>query len=287
MCLLSHGRSIFWKRSTSTSSHNMKRSPPETSDVNNHFTVSLTLQSIPTMSDSEDDFMSDKFLVDVVPEEKTTYTARRSRAQLEGLRKSQAHNARMLPLKQREEEQRRAGLSKSLFDDDDDEDTAPRGGIGSSSAAARKDPPKKDAGQAKAMDFMRKMGWTPGEGLGRRRSASPERRPRKEPIRISMWAGMYSVCVICSVLTLAGRKGLTARSPSPPPLPKRLGPDDIAPTAQARLEREAGEFRGRRGADFTLRDIERKEAKAREILVELDEKKGIKVGIKVWRHTQT
>jgi hypothetical protein len=140
------------------------------------------------MSDSEDDFMSDKFLVDVAQE--MTYSARRSKAQLHGLRKVQAHNARNLPRKQEEEVRRRAGLNKSLFDDSD-EDEAPKGGIGSASrsAASSSAAPKKDAGQAKALDLMKKMGWSVGESLGRRRSASPERRKTDEPIRVSMWAG--------------------------------------------------------------------------------------------------
>lgn len=49
--------------------------------------------------------------------------------------------------------------------------------------------------------------------------------------------------------------------------------------AQERLESSAASFRGRVGADFEARDMERKEAKAREILVELDEKRGVKVSV--------
>jgi hypothetical protein len=140
--------------------------------------------------------MSDKFLVDV-PQE-TTYSSRRAKAQLAGQRRGQAHNARDAPLKEREEQRRREGLNRSLFDEEGDGE-APRGGLGSSTQGAGTSVPKpRDAGQAKAMDFMKKMGWSVGESLGKRRSASPERKnndkqPKPaEPIRISMWAGTSS-----------------------------------------------------------------------------------------------
>lgn len=106
--------------------------------------------------------MSDKFLVDT-PQE-TTYSRKRERETLKSLRKGQANNP--APLKEREAVQRHEGLNTSL--------TAKSEGRGQ--------------GQAKALDFMMKMGWKEGEGLGKRRSASPDRR-RAEPIRISMWAG--------------------------------------------------------------------------------------------------
>jgi hypothetical protein len=207
------------------------------------------------MSDSEDDFMSDKFLVEAPVE--TTYSSRRRRAAASGAAKARANET--LPLREREAAARREGLNRSLFEE-----------------------PKKESGQAKAMDLMKKMGWSVGEGLGRRRSASPERPAaseradreheaprgigarglgsgRAEPVRISMWAG---------------RRGLAARSPSPPPPPKR---GEISAARQRELDEEAGSFRGRRGAEAEARDIERKEEKARQLLVELDEAKGVKV----------
>lgn len=118
------------------------------------------------MSDSEDDFMSDKYLVDA-PAAETTYSRRRERQTLASLRKGQANN--VAPLKEREAVRRHEGLNTSLADK------------------------PAEGGQAKAMGLMMKMGWKVGEGLGRRRSASPERgersRSRAEPIRVSMWAG--------------------------------------------------------------------------------------------------
>jgi len=183
------------------------------------FHVILQLHSLEElhteMSDSEDDFMSDKFLVDAPAKSgPSTYSDRRNITTLKSMRKGQANN--QLTHKQQEEKNRRDGLSTSLFestkkDDDKGEVAAPAGGT-------------------KAMEFMKKMGWNVGEGLGRKRSESPppakrqrndaaeeddddaprgglgsRGRSKVEPLRISLWSG---------------RKGLTARDPSPPPLPK-------------------------------------------------------------------
>ena len=227
--------------------------------------------------------MSDKYLVETSkPLATESYTAKRSAQQLRSLRAGQA---KQLPtLKQREEEQRRAGLATSLFEVNHDAESsgsgAGRGGGG--------------GGGGMAMEMMKKMGWKVGEGLGRKRSASLEA-PRRskvsrldnrnedddqdeisrqgigssngriEPIRISMWAG---------------RKGLSARSPSPPPLPNLAGrnPDALDPRKLARLEGETDTFRERQRREFGEREVVRKAAKAREILVRFDRENGVKVG---------
>ncbi|ORY31652.1 hypothetical protein BCR39DRAFT_493693 [Naematelia encephala] len=215
------------------------------------------------MSDSEDDFMSDKFLVDVAPSSKS-YSDKRNAQTLKSLRASQAKT--QVPLKQLEAERRREGLNRSLFDREAESSTS--------------------GGASKAMGMMMKMGWKVGDTLGKqeasRRSASPESsskraridedddvprgglgRARAEPIRVSMWAG---------------RKGLTARDPSPPPLPSLSGRnvDALDPSKLERLGRETEDFRARQRREFAEKEIERKEYKAREILVGFDRDKGIK-----------
>lgn len=145
--------------------------------------------------------MSDKFLVEA-PSASETYSSRRKRQEAASAARAGANEK--LPLREREAQRRREGLNKSLFDE------------GDSDGAGK----PKEQGQAKAMDLMMKMGWKVGEGLGRRRSASPEKRggssgradrelspptgeegrggigssrgwepKRAEPVRISMWAG--------------------------------------------------------------------------------------------------
>lgn len=248
------------------------------------------------MSDSEDDFMSDKFLVEALKprsESEESYTARPSAQQLRSLRAGQA---KQLPsLKQKEEEQRRAGLATSLFDS---RTSDPGGSYGAGGGGGGGGGVGGGAGKVKAMEMMMKMGWKVGEGLGRKRSPTPEvstkrvksrsevengdedeaprggigsssrptrPTPRTEPIRISMWAG---------------RKGLSARSPSPPPLINFAGrnPDALDPRKMARLEGEAESFRERQRREFGEREVERKEGRAREMLVSFDRDKGVKVG---------
>ena len=236
------------------------------------------------MSDDEDDFMSDKFLVEASSTSKmpSAYSERRAAQQLKSMRTGQAKN--QLTHKQEEAVRRREGLNTSLFD----EYRTTQSKQGESSKAGEST--KVTSGGAKAMAMMQKMGWSVGEGLGRKRSLSPleaSKRPRvedgddeaprgglgskaasvvstTEPLRISMWAG---------------RKGLSSRPPSPPPLPKQRNPDAITPQQEARLARETEGYREWQRKEYGQRDIERKEWSAREKLVQFDRDKGVKVGL--------
>lgn len=221
--------------------------------------------------------MSDKFLVDAPSASEQTYSARRAAAQRKSAAKVAAHTAQQRPLREIEAERRKAGLARNLLADSDDEDEDE--GEGRRKLAPK---PTRTQGQSKAVGLMKAMGWTPGEALGRRRSASPPSksratepsdptnasssssghagigargRERAEPIRISMWAG---------------RRGLAARTPSPPPLHKK---ESNLESLAADVER----FRGRRGAEEEQRANERKAHKARELLVEFDTEKGVVV----------
>lgn len=249
----------------------------------------------PTMSDSEDDFMSDKFLVDAPPPEPLNYSARRAKESLKSQRSGQAKN--QLKLKDLEEQRRREGLETSLFERFGDDR-----GKGGDKEEAR----EAEKGGNKAMEMMMKMGWKVGQGLGKKRSPSPplhlasssrggigskrprlddgqeenenghqeslererEReptRPRNEPIRISLWAR---------------RKGLSARSPSPPPLPLNTAnrnPDALDTAKMEQLGRATEGFRDRQRVEWAEKERERKGKKARELLVEMDREKGVKV----------
>ena len=243
------------------------------------------------MSDSEDDFMSDKYLVaasaqaEPPPSSSTTYSARRSAAALRSMRAGQAKN--MVSARQTEEHRRRQGLATSLFDE-------PRSGAGTPQDDRERRQPGGSGGGAKAMEMMMKMGWKVGQGLGRKRSPSPDsssklpkadhhaeldsepsrrgigsssKQPaRTEPIRISLWSG---------------RRGISARSPSPPPLPDPSGPspDSLDPKKLERLGKETEDFRARQRREFGEKEAERKSSKARDMLVRFDEERGVKVGV--------
>lgn len=105
-------------------------------------------------SESEDDFMSDKFLVESTPAKKTqqTYLDRRRAAQKKHL-ESQPKS-----LKLREEEKRRKGLETSLFAGVQDGTNVVGSGESSTGPVAG----------SKAMSMMMKMGWKVGEGLGKK-----------------------------------------------------------------------------------------------------------------------
>lgn len=253
------------------------------------------------MSDSEDDFMSDKFLVDAPPPEPLNYSARRAKESLKSQRLGQAKN--QLKLKDLEEQRRKEGLETSLFE---------RLGDGRGKSKDREEAREAEKGGNKAMEMMMKMGWKVGEGLGKKRSPSPplhlasssrggigskrprlddghghedeeeekgqehqeglkgkreheSTHPRTEPIRISLWAR---------------RKGLSARSPSPPPLPLNTAnrkPDALDTAKMEQLGRATEGFRDRQRVEWAEKERERKGKKARELLVEMDREKGVKV----------
>ncbi|KAK4683583.1 hypothetical protein P7C73_g6656, partial [Tremellales sp. Uapishka_1] len=75
----------------------------------------------------------------------------------------------------------------------------------------------------------------------------------------------------------AGRKGLSAREPTPPPLPPTgSNPDYLDPAKLARLGKQTESFRERQRREFEEKEIGRKEWKARERLIEFDQAGGIK-----------
>ena len=118
------------------------------------------------MSDEEDDYLSDKFLVETTApaasSSSKTYTQRRK----EALRVSAIKNEqnRRKTRRELEQESREEGLSKSLFERAQDE--AQEGGGGAS----------------KALAMMMKMGFKPGQSLGQpdhvvEKSRSPSQDP--------------------------------------------------------------------------------------------------------------
>jgi hypothetical protein len=142
------------------------------------------------MSD-DDDYLSDKFLSGAAQEVTTPQTY--SQLRKDALKKAQERNVqnRTKSRRQRELESREEGLTKSLFEKAQEEDQA---GLGSGN---------------KALAMMVKMGFTPGQSLGRRhtsaltqpletatdthepsirKSPSPPRH-KIEPLSISEWSG--------------------------------------------------------------------------------------------------
>lgn len=112
------------------------------------------------MSDDEDDFMSDKFLVESSkPSQSKTYTEKREEAS----RKAQQQSAVNRTKSRREA--REEGLRKSLFERAKEEEEQ---GVGTAN---------------KALNMMMKMGFKPGQGLGNSDES------KTEPLPINEWIG--------------------------------------------------------------------------------------------------
>lgn len=96
--------------------------------------------------DSDDDYLSDKFLTITEPQKPKTYSEKRKEALRESLLKDEQNrtkSTRQLELESREE-----GLSKSLFERAEDDKASGRGT------------------ENKALSMMMKMGFKPGQALG-------------------------------------------------------------------------------------------------------------------------
>lgn len=175
------------------------------------------------MSDEEDDYLSDKFLASLeAPKPSTSsatsYAERRRIAQRESERKR--IEGRIKSRRELEEESRREGLSRSLFEKEM-EKTA-----GSEPGAGSKNPDGETrveggggSGASKAMSMMLKMGFKPGETLGKKEEPTKAQevvpvsgdagqdedatRGKKaksghltEPLPLAMWAGMSFILLI-------------------------------------------------------------------------------------------
>jgi hypothetical protein len=96
--------------------------------------------------DSDDDYLSDKFLTITEPQKPKTYGDKRKEALRKSLLKDEQNRAKST--RQLELESREEGLSKSLFERAEDDKASGRGT------------------ENKALSMMMKMGFKPGQALG-------------------------------------------------------------------------------------------------------------------------
>ncbi|KAJ1306006.1 hypothetical protein OPQ81_010721 [Rhizoctonia solani] len=215
------------------------------------------------MSD-EEDYLSDKFLASLEapkPSNNVSYAERRRIAQRESERKRL--EGRIKSRREMEEEARREGLSRSLFEKESDAE----GGQSSN----------------KAMSMMLKMGFKPGESLGKKEEpvkppsndtadAKPAEEPEKvksghltEPLPLAIWAGRKGL-------------GLGKRAMSPP-----LGGSSKA--AKASAEEDAAEksrndhFRAQARSEYEVRRDEGRLRAALRTCTNLDEARGVKFNV--------
>ncbi|KAG9119705.1 hypothetical protein FRC07_005135 [Ceratobasidium sp. 392] len=237
------------------------------------------------MSDEEEDFMSDKFLASLETAKPTTgnasYSERRRVAQRESERKRL--EGRIKSRRELEEEARREGLSRSLFEKEMEKaaESKAKGGEGQESSGG-------GSGGSKAMAMMLKMGFKPGETLGKKEepvksldepSESSEEKPADiaetgeklksghlaEPLPLAMWAGRKGL-------------GLGKRAMSPP-----LGGPSKAVKMSA--EEDAAEksrnesFRTRARSDYEEKRDEGRLRAALRTRATLDDADGVKFNV--------
>lgn len=210
------------------------------------------------MSDDED-YLSDKFLVQV-PEttQPKTYAQRRQEALKQSRQRSEQNQTKSR--RQREQEAREDGLSKSLFE------------------RAKQD---KDVGANKALGIMMKMGFQPGQSLGRTGDSPPTNvvtlpdtpysppashadssKPKHniEPLPLNEWAGKKGI-------------GLGKRSRSPG------ASERIAKMAKMAEEADRDNFRDRSRRQYEDRHAESRLVLAQRTCSNLDEEAGISFNV--------
>jgi hypothetical protein len=113
--------------------------------------------------DDQDDYLSDKFLADAASTSSTTKTYSQLRKEAQRQAKLKNDKNKLKSRHQREMESREEGLSKSLFERVIEEE---KSGIGQGS---------------KALNIMMKMGFKPGQPLGKTDDDEPTREPQLSP----------------------------------------------------------------------------------------------------------
>ncbi|KAN0097733.1 protein of unknown function (DUF4187) domain containing protein [Tylopilus felleus] len=210
------------------------------------------------MSD-EEDYLSDKFLVEAVASSSQPKTYAKKRQ--EALRQSRLKNEqnRLKSRREREQESREEGLRKSLFE------------------RAKED---SEGGENKALGIMLKMGFKIGDSLGQkdaspvdevgpsesdtrgsaepseRRSGSPESSHRAEPLPLSEWSGKKGIGL-----------GKHPRSPG--------ASDRVAKMAKMADDASKETFRDLARRDYEERRADARLTPAQRTCMTLDERAGI------------
>ncbi|EEB89775.1 hypothetical protein MPER_12095 [Moniliophthora perniciosa FA553] len=218
------------------------------------------------MSDEEDDYLSDKFLIESTttkPPGTKTYSQLRKDAQKLAQIKNEQN--RQKSRRERELEAREEGLSKSLFHRAQEEEAS-----GTSN---------------KALSIMMKMGFKPGESLGKVEDEGKEKDKdeandyseqtsdalndqektesrisghRKEPIPLNEWSGRQGI----------GTSRKLKRGPSP------TSAERVAKMAKMEEESAKDDFRNRTRREYEERRAEGRLGPAQRTCMTLDEKAG-------------
>ncbi|EJF62970.1 hypothetical protein DICSQDRAFT_56917 [Dichomitus squalens LYAD-421 SS1] len=243
------------------------------------------------MSDEEDDYLSDKFLVESTSSSTssapTTYAERRKEALKRAAQKNEQNRTKSL--REREREAREEALNRSLFERAQEE-------------------AQESGQQNKALAMMMKMGFKPGQALGRedQEIAIPGNLPRvqekeAEPVRAGIGArpahdALEAVVkeapapgpspshrkVPLAINEWQGKKGIglgkRARSPT--------APERLAKMAKMAEERTHVSFRDRARQEYEERRAAGRLHPAQRTCATLDEKAGIQFNV-LWLNPES
>ncbi|KAG6837940.1 hypothetical protein H0H93_008334 [Arthromyces matolae] len=217
--------------------------------------------------DDDDDYLSDKFLIPDASSsaQPKTYAQLRKAAQKQSQLKNDENRTKSR--RQRELESRQEGLSKSLFERAKEEEDA---GITSGN---------------KALDMMMKMGFKPGQALGKTSdNAEPSTKPSSIPLEsdkieesVSISSTDATSAHIVKPIPLnewQGKKGigLGKRAVSPSASAERVA--KMAKMAKDAEEIDQRDYRNRAGREYQEKRAEGRLGPARRTCVTLDEKAG-------------
>ncbi|KAK0206236.1 hypothetical protein DFS33DRAFT_572726 [Desarmillaria ectypa] len=207
------------------------------------------------MSDNEDDYLSDKFLVENTSSTRPqTYSSLRKEVQKKSLLKNEQH--RQKSRYQREVESREEGLSKSLFTRAKEEQEA---GIATGN---------------KAMSIMMKMGFTPGQSLGKTDDEPADTAPSIDVASSSKKSGGHKVEPL-PLNEWEGRKGIGTRKRALSP----TSAERIAKMARMAETAKQSNFRDRAMQEYAERRAEGRLLSAQRTCSNLDEEAAIEFNV--------
>lgn len=207
------------------------------------------------MSDDEDDYLSNKFLAEGTSSTRPqTYSSLRKEAQRKSLLKNEQH--RQKSRYQREVESREEGLSKSLFTRAKEEQEA---GIATGN---------------KAMSIMMKMGFKPGQSLGKSDEEPADAAPSIGVASSSKKSGGHKVEPL-PLNEWEGRKGIGTRKRALSP----TAAERIAKMAKMAETAKQSNFRDRAMQEYAERRAEGRLLSVQRTCSNLDEKADIKFNI--------
>ncbi|KAI0028026.1 hypothetical protein K488DRAFT_80885 [Vararia minispora EC-137] len=218
------------------------------------------------MSSDEEDYLSDKFLSAAAPApiKPNTYAELRRQAQRRAEEKNLANRTKTL--REREREAREEGLGKTLFE-----------------RAAEAD--KGTGAGNKALQMMMKMGFQPGNSLGRTNDDGEEDRKEKNdsgkdevgpsrsrpegqlvnPLPLKEWAGKQGIGV--------GKRAAEEL-------------EHATKVARVAQERDATSYRERARGGFEVRRAEARLGSVQRTCIQLDERAGVEYNV-LWLNTES